>query len=119
MEKLKIKEDCNLKIGGYLVQNLIKLQKKNIGEEAIISIRKSGVFLEIEGNIFVIKSMSEYKKVIDELSMCYRYLLKYIPKESDNEIMNQAFDIYNRTDRVNILIKNKKCNISNISCFKL
>lgn len=104
-------ENNKIKIIEFLLDNLLKLQKENKIAFAKVVVNNKIIYLDVDGILYIIVTMMDYKKVIDNLSVDYRTILKYIPKITSNKIIDKIKSIYYSNNMLNILLIKDKVNI--------
>ena len=88
-------KENHFKISEYLVRNLVRLKKQGIQDYMEICINNENIILKIKEEEYLIKSLIDYKKVIDILSSMYRCLLVYMPKKNNQLIGDELIDTEN------------------------
>lgn len=110
MEK-EIERMDSFKICNYIVQNMIKLIKKNKIENIKMVVRNDVINIDIDNNIYTISNMIIYKKFIDNISLKYKLLLRYIPKVENNNIINTIKYMYYKNKQVVVVLNNQEFDI--------
>ncbi len=103
----RVKE--NIKLCDYIIQNSLKLLKKNKVKKINLSLENNLINIEIDNDIYIINSIMSYKKFIDNISYEYKTILKYIPKIENVNITESINIIYNKYHKVNITLEENYC----------
>ena len=104
-------KEINLKICSYVIENGIKLLKKNKINKINVLLLSDLINIEIDDNIYIISNMISYKAFIDIISKNYKIILKYIPKLENNNLNSSMEYVYKKYKQANISIINN--NIEN------
>ncbi len=103
----RVKE--NIKLCDYIIQNAIKLLKKNKIKKINLSFENNIINIEVDDDIYIINSVISYKKFIDNISLEHKVILKYIPKIENNNIIESIDNIYKKYHKVNITLEENYC----------
>ncbi len=106
MEKQNERID-SLKIGNYIIQNTIKLIKKDKVSNVKMVIKNEVINIDIDNCIYTIPNMLVYKKFIDNISYKHKILLRYIPSIENNNFMNTIKYMYYKNKQV-VIVLNKE-----------
>lgn len=104
----------NVKICDFILENGIKLLKKNKINKLNILVINDVISIELDNDCYIITGMISYKKFIDIISNNYKLVLRYIPKIENKNISESMRYIYKKYNKVNIFIENINKEYKNI-----
>ena len=100
-------ENNNMRICEFIVENGIKLLKKNKINKLNILMLQNMINIELDNNMYIITNMISYKRFIDIISNDYKIILKYIPNINErNNLFESINVVYLKHNQVNICIEN-------------
>ena len=104
----------NIKICNYVLENGIKLLKKDKVNKLNIQVINDLISIELDNDYYIITGMISYKRFIDIVSSNYKIVLRYIPKLENKNISESMKYVYNKHNKVNIFIENINKEYKNI-----
>lgn len=104
----------NIKICNYVLENGIKLLKKDKIKRLNVLIINDVISIELDNDYYLITSMISYKRFIDIISNNYKIVLRYIPKSENKNIFESMNYVYSKHNQVNVFIENVNKEYKNI-----
>lgn len=104
----------NIKICNYIIENGIKLLKKNKVSKVNVLLLNNLINIELDNNYYLITNMISYKRFIDIVSNNYKIVLRYMPKLENDNINKRVEYVYMKYNQASICLLNTNMEYKNI-----
>lgn len=104
----------NIKICNYIIENGIKLLKKNKVSKVNVLLLNNLINIELDNNYYLITNMISYKRFIDIISDNYKIVLRYMPKLENDNINKSVEYVYMKYNQANVCLLNTNIEYKNI-----
>ena len=104
----------NIKICNYIIENGIKLLKKNKVSKVNVLLLNNLINIELDNNYYLITNMISYKRFIDIVSNNYKIVLRYMPKLENDNINKRVEYVYMKYNQASICLLNTNIEYKNI-----
>ncbi len=104
----------NIKICNYIIENGIKLLKKNKVSKVNVLLLNNLINIELDNNCYLITNMISYKRFIDIVSNNYKIVLRYMPKLVNDNINKKVEYVYMKYNQASICLLNTNMEYKNI-----